>query len=185
MGERSRRRVHSEECENEECENIMTLIVVDCEAEGPCPSMGLLTEFGAVAVPSLATFHGRIWECEPDPANPAVSKSTGVLLNDPSDVFSAFDAWLGKLCIGTRPLFVSDNVAFDFMWIADGFWNTLGRCPFGHSGRCISDFYAGLRGDFGKRQEWKRLRVTRHDHNPVHDALGNAEALLRIFAGER
>jgi hypothetical protein len=24
-----------------------------------------------------------------------------------------------------------------------------------------------------------------HDHHPVHDALGNAEALIRIFDGER
>lgn len=30
----------------------------------------------------------------------------------------------------------------------------------------------------------KRLRRTKHDHHPVHDALGNAEALRRLFDGE-
>jgi hypothetical protein len=25
----------------------------------------------------------------------------------------------------------------------------------------------------------------KHDHHPVHDALGNAEALIRLFDGER
>ena len=48
-----------------------------------------------------------------------------------------------------------------------------------------ADFYAGLVGDFRSTQKWKRLRRTKHDHHPVHDALGNAEALIRIFEGER
>jgi hypothetical protein len=52
-------------------------------------------------------------------------------------------------------------------------------------GRRIADFYAGLVGDFRSTQRWKRLRRTKHDHHPVHDALGNAEALIRIFDGER
>jgi hypothetical protein len=33
--------------------------------------------------------------------------------------------------------------------------------------------------------KWKRLRRTKHNHHPVHDALGNAEALIRLFDGER
>lgn len=28
--------------------------------------------------------------------------------------------------------------------------------------------------------KWKSLRKTKHDHNPVNDALGNAEALLEL-----
>jgi hypothetical protein len=47
-------------------------------------------------------------------------------------------------------------------------------------GRCD-----GLVGDFRSTQRWKRLRRTKHDHHPVHDALGNAEALIRILDGER
>lgn len=79
----------------------------------------------------------------------------------------------------------SDNPAFDFQWINDGFWRHLGRNPFGHSARRISDFYAGLCGNVAKTQEWKALRITPHDHNPVHDAMGNAEGLARILRGER
>jgi hypothetical protein len=51
--------------------------------------------------------------------------------------------------------------------------------------RRIADFYAGLVGDFRSTQKWKRLRRTKHDHHPVHDALGNAEALIRLLNGER
>jgi hypothetical protein len=36
-----------------------------------------------------------------------------------------------------------------------------------------------------RSQKWKRLRRTKHDHHPVHDALGNAEALIRLLDGER
>jgi hypothetical protein len=61
----------------------------------------------------------------------------------------------------------------------------FGMNPFGHSGRRIADFYAGLLGDFRKTQNWKRLRRTKHDHHPVHDALGYAEGLIRLFEGER
>ena len=60
-----------------------------------------------------------------------------------------------------------------------------GENPFGHSGRRIADFYAGLVGDFRNTQRWKRLRRTKHDHHPVRDALGNAEALIRMLDGER
>ena len=65
------------------------------------------------------------------------------------------------------------------------FWRYFGENPFGHSGRRIADFYAGLVGDFRSTQKWKRLRRTKHDHHPVHDALGNAEALIRLLNGDR
>ncbi len=60
-----------------------------------------------------------------------------------------------------------------------------GKNPFGHSARRIGDFYAGLVGDFTDASSWKKLRVTVHDHNPVHDAMGNLEAFERILSGER
>ena len=34
--------------------------------------------------------------------------------------------------------------------------------------------------DASKATEWKKYRVTRHTHNPVDDARGNAEALLKF-----
>lgn len=159
------------------------LIFVDCEATGPCPGKGELTEFGAVEYASRETFHGVLFGSRPSAANPALSEVTGEAF-DPVAVFGAFEAWLQRVTRG-RPIFVSDNPAFDFQWINHGFHYALGRNPFGHSGRRISDFYAGLQGDFGQTQAWKRLRVTPHDHNPVNDALGNVEAFARLLAGER
>jgi len=159
------------------------LIFVDCEATGPCPGKGVLTEFGAVDFKTRATFHGVLHESKPRADTPALSELTGQAF-DPVAVYQAFDDWLGGLGRG-HPVFVSDNPAFDWQWINHGFWHALDRNPFGHSGRRISDFYAGLVGDFSQTQAWKALRVTPHDHNPVHDAMGNVEAFERLLNGER
>ena len=160
----------------------MALIFVDVESDGPCPTRGEMTEFGAVEFKTRKTFHGVLWEAFPDPSNPAIPKRTGKQY-DAVDVYTRFESWLKQF--DGRPTFVSDNPAFDFMWICVGFHSTLGRNPFGFSARRIGDFYAGLRNDFYCKQDWKRLRVTPHDHNPVNDALGNVEAFARLLKGER
>jgi hypothetical protein len=159
------------------------LVFVDCEATGPCPGKGELTEFGAVHYPTRRTFHGVLAESRPRADQPALSELTGVRF-DPVAVYAAFDSWLAALVPG-RPVFVSDNPAFDFQWINHGFHHALGRNPFGHSARRIGDFYAGLSGEFLNSQAWKRLRVTPHDHHPVNDAMGNVEAFERMLRGER
>ena len=149
------------------------------------PATGQLTEFGAVDYPSKKTFYGCLVESSPSAENPAVlMQPRKPTPEHEKEVFSEFAAWLADNVEG-KPVFISDNPAFDWQWINDGFWRNLGYNPFGHSARRISDFYAGLVGDFRATQKWKRLRVTPHDHNPVHDAMGNLEAFERILRGER
>lgn len=160
----------------------MALIFVDTEADGPCPGKGEMTEFGAVEFETRKTFHGVLWEAYPDPVNPAIPKRTGKQF-DAVMVYREFAAWLEQF--GGRPVFVSDNPAFDWQWINQGFWMALNKNPFGFSARRIGDFAAGLRNDFYAKQDWKRLRKTKHDHNPVNDAMGNVEAFARLLQGER
>ncbi len=164
--------------------DIKNLIFIDCEASGKCPSMGKLTEFGAVAYPAKSTFHGVIIEGYQSKENPNTRIYTGKVF-DEKEIFENFEKWLLEICGEERPKFVSDNPAFDWQWINDSFWRTLGRNPFGHSARRIGDFYAGLIVDFTDASSWKKLRVTKHDHNPVHDAMGNVEAFERLLKGER
>ena len=168
------------------------LIFVDVEANGRCPGKGIMTEFGAVTYPARQSFHGVLAESYPDPLNPAMSKL--VMAEGYFDqtlarqVMNKFSKWIYEQVGTQRPILVSDNPAYDFQWINYYFWHygdpEIGN-PFGHSARRISDFYAGLMGDFHNTQSWKKLRVTRHDHNPVHDALGNVEAFQRLLDGER
>ncbi len=160
----------------------MSLIFVDVEATGKSPINGLMTEFGAVEYKTRQTFHGVIWESRPSDENPAVSVVTGVLLHPLAEVMAEFARWLadrGK----SRPIFVSDNPAYDFQWINAAFDACGMDNPFGHSARRISDFWAGLNHDWSNTQDWKRYRVTQHDHHPVHGALGNVEAFERILQG--
>jgi hypothetical protein len=158
---------------------VRNVFLIDCEARGASPVNGTLTEFGAVHYATMQTFHGRIYESSPDPDNPAISV-VGKKINSETVVAYLFRDWLLS-CSEGRCILVSDNPAYDFMWIAGLFDRAEIANPFGHSGRRISDFRAGMHKDWGRTQDWKRLRQTKHDHNPVNDALGNAEALRQIL----
>lgn len=163
----------------------MRLIFIDCEAVGGCPRTGQLTEFGAVDYKTLKTYHGVLVDSRPSQANPAIPEIIGVVDEVRCRAaFIGFNAWLASF-EDSRLVMVSDNPAFDWQWINDGFWRYLGRNPLGFSARRIGDFYAGLTGDFYNANKWKHLRLTKHDHNPVNDAMGNAEAFDRMVKGER
>jgi hypothetical protein len=158
---------------------VKNLIFVDCEARGTSPVNGTLTEFGCVHYPSRIGFHGVLYEGSPDPENPAVPL-IGKRVADNFTIAGKLSAWLSAVCTG-RPIFVSDNPAYDWQWIA-GMYDRAGmENPFGHSGRRISDFWAGLNQDWGNTQKWKGLRKTKHDHHPVNDAMGNLEAFEQII----
>lgn len=138
-----------------------------------------MTEFGAVTE-SLASFHGRLYESTPDPEIPAIPVIGDKIATD-LEVATRFYQWLATMAQGRRIVFVSDNPAYDFMWIAGMFDRAGMENPFGHSGRRISDFWAGLNNDWGQTQKWKRFRKTPHDHNPVNDSIGNVEAFKKLM----
>ena len=94
--------------------------------------------------------------------------------------FSRMRDWVSSLG-DPKPVLVSDNPAFDWQWINFGFHHFHGTNPFGHSARRIGDMWSGMKNKIGDHSSWKKLRVTRHTHHPLDDAMGNAEALLRIW----
>ena len=159
---------------------MQNLIFIDCEAAGISPVNGTMTEFGAVHYSSRETFHGRIYEGTPDPVNPA-KPVVGARIASDYAVAKSFERWLISMTGNGRKVMVSDNPAYDFMWIA-GLFDSAGiPNPLGHSARRISDFYAGIHRDWNRTQDWKSLRITKHDHNPVNDAMGNVEAFTQIM----
>jgi hypothetical protein len=88
-----------------------------------------------------------------------------------------FWRWLRDNTVGS-PIFVADNNGFDWQFINWYFHAFLGKNPFGHSSTNLGSLYRGLVKDMSK--SFKKLRRTRHSHNPVDDARGNAEALLHM-----
>lgn len=158
----------------------MALLFVDCEAWGRSPVYGKLTEFGVVDYTTRRTFHGDICATKPDPINPAVPTKPCIVWEDYTlktrQVFTSFVSWVHALPPSGRNVMVSDNPAFDFMWMAAGFDIAQIDNILGHSARRIGDFFAGLTGNFRNSSEWKKYRVTKHTHFPVDDAIGNLES---------
>jgi len=60
-----------------------------------------------------------------------------------------FDEWIKKVSIG-KPIFISDNPAFDWQWINYYFHKYLNKNPFGFSARRIGDIYCGMVKDASK-----------------------------------
>lgn len=169
----------------------MSWYVVDVEADGPCPGLYSMVQFGAVRLddPPSVTFLGRVapvsdrWSRDAIRhcglgADPDAARAAHVGFPAPMLVIPKFVDWVRQTNRWGRPVFVSDNLAFDWMWISYYCWHYGAGNPFGYSGRRIGDLYAGLHRNAADATSWKRLRRTRHTHNPVDDALGNAEALL-------
>lgn len=163
----------------------MSLIVVDVESDGPIPHKYSMVCFGAVIVDDKLdkTFYGETRPVSPNwlPEALAISGFTReqhIEFDDPKDVFEEFAEWIVKDSHNGRPVMISDNPAYDFAWINYYFHYYLGKNPFGYSARRIGDLYCGLTKN--GHNSWKHLRKTKHDHNPVHDAKGNAEAILEM-----
>ncbi len=163
----------------------MTYIMVDIESDGPIPGDYSMICFGAVLVePTLTKRFGARLRPISDrwiPEALAVSgysREQTVEFPDPAIAMHDFRAWLGT-CGQNRPMFISDNNGFDWQFINWYFHHFLGENPFGFSSTNLGSFYKGLVRDTAKN--FKHLRKTKHTHDPVDDAVGNAEAFLTLI----
>jgi hypothetical protein len=163
----------------------MSYVMVDIEADGPCPGDYSMVCFGAIIVePSLSkTFYGKLkpisdkWEPEALKVS-GFSREETLKFDGPREVMELFDQWLAENSQG-RPMFISDNNGFDWQFINWYFHHFLGKNPFGHSSTNLGSLYKGLVRDTSKN--FKHLRKTKHTHHPVDDARGNAEAFLELI----
>jgi hypothetical protein len=162
----------------------MTYIMVDIEADGPIPGDYSMVCFGAVIVEEALSrsFYGRLKPISdkwvPDAlAVSGFTREETLGFDDPAKVMERFADWLKENAKG-RPFFISDNNGFDWQFINWYFWHFTGGNPFGHSSTNLGSLYKGMVKD--TFENFKHLRKTAHTHNPVDDAMGNAEALLEM-----
>lgn len=158
--------------------------MVDVEADGPIPGDYSMICLGAVVVePTLRrSFYGQLHPISERfvPENLAVSgfsREQTLSFRGPAEVMLDFRNWLHQIC-PTRPRFISDNNGFDWQFVNWYFHHFLGANPFGYSSSNLGSLYKGLVKD--AFQNFKHLRRTAPTHHPVDDAMGNAEALLRM-----
>ncbi|NCD07669.1 MAG: exonuclease [Spirochaetia bacterium] len=165
----------------------MSYIIVDVESDGPFPESNTgysMVCFGAIVVePSLSkTFYGQTRPIsslyQPNAlAISGFSREQHEKFDDPIKVMNDFSEWIKTNSKG-HPIMISDNIAYDWMFINFYLHKFVGSNIFGYSGRRISDVWAGYNNNMYVK--WKHLRKTSHTHNPVDDAKGNAEALLEM-----
>lgn len=165
-------------------EESMTYFMVDVESDGPIPPDYSMICFGAVVVDEALDkrFYAQLRPISenwiPDALKVSgFSREQTLQFDDPPKVMKEFVQWV-KANSASRPIFISDNNGFDWGFINYYCWHFVGENPFGHSSTNLGSLYKGLVKD--AFQNFKHLRKTSHTHNPVDDALGNAEALLHM-----
>jgi len=162
----------------------MSFVMVDVESDGSIPGDYSMISFGAVLVtPALdRTFYGKLRPVSDKWVPKALalsgfSREEVLQFDDPAKVMADFRDWL-KEHVSSRPMFISDNNGFDWQFINWYFHHFVGSNPFGFSSTNLGSLYKGLQKD--TFVNFKHLRKTKHTHNPVDDARGNAEALLQM-----
>jgi len=164
--------------------------MLDVEADGQCPGFSNMTEFGVVCIedPSKVFHSGLIRPILIDDDKGPNGQETYRGMKylemdkaglDPYHVMQDFSAWLFNIAGGERPFMWSDNNGWDYQWINWYFHHAGIPNPFGHTSSNLGSFYKGLVRNV--RQNFKHLRVTVHDHNPIHDSEGNVQALRTII----
>ena len=164
----------------------MKYVVVDIETDGATPYNSNILSLGAVDLDNLnRTWYSEFcprWGIEGDERTLKWLNEQGIVRNhaapDAEIAIIDFDNWLSTLANGERVRFVADNAGFDWMFVAYYFDMYLGHNPFGFSPLSITSLYNGLVGDM--RKSFKHLRGTKHTHNALDDAIGNAEALNKL-----
>jgi len=163
----------------------MTIIVVDIEADGPIPGDYSMISFGAVILDNdlNKTFYSELspisdkWVPEALAVS-GFSREKTLTFKDPTAEMLRFKTWINENCAKKRAIFAADNNGFDWQFINWYFHHFTGSNPFGFSSMNIGSLYKGIVRD--AYSSFKHLRKTKHTHNPVDDARGNAEALLHI-----
>lgn len=159
-------------------------IVVDVEADGPCPGIYSMISFGAVVFnvdgDFSQTFYGKLRPMTNNYIEEALAVS-GFSRDDteefpnPEKTMRDFADWIERVSPRARPYFLSDNNGFDWQFINYYFHYFLGKNPFGHSSSNIKSLYKGFKHSMFVSPH--KLRKTRHTHHPVDDAKGYAEVL--------
>lgn len=163
----------------------MSYIMVDIESDGPIPGDFSMICFGAVLVDASLNqkFSGKLqpisdrWIPEALAVS-GYSREQTLEFDQPEEVMTGFAEWLKTVC-RDRPMFISDNNGFDWQFINWYFHHFLGQNPFGFSSTNLGSLYKGLVRDTSKN--FKHLRRTAHTHDPVDDAVGNAEAFITLI----
>lgn len=172
---------------------------VDVETSGPSPSVGCLLSLGACLVDDPEeSFYVEVRPapgCGWDEAAAAVHLLDRARLEREgtplADAMTGLAAWLERVAAGRRPVFVGLNAGFDWMFVADALWGTLGQNPFGHAPLDLKALFMGRDGvaTWARTTREDMLRrypvVEPHTHHALDDARSQAALARRLLRDPR
>lgn len=167
-------------------------VSVDIEASGPVPGRYAMLSLGACLVADpTKTFYAEFQPTSPE-VDPEAMAVHGLVMGTLqrgglplARGMAEFDQWLSAACPPPmRPVLVSYNAPFDWMFVHDAFVRALGRDPFGHTALDIRAVYVGWTG-----RPWVDVRFEElarrylGDRRLTHHALDDALVQAMIFRG--
>lgn len=167
-------------------------VSVDIEASGPVPGRYAMLSLGACLVADpTQTFYAEFQPTSLE-ADAQAMEVHGLAMDTLqreglplAQGMAEFDRWLAAACPASqRPVLVSYNAPFDWMFVHDAFMRALGRNPFGHTALDIRAIYVGWTG-----RPWRDVRFEElagrylGDRRLTHHALDDALAQAQIFRG--
>lgn len=170
-------------------------ISVDVETAGPNPSQYSLLTIGACTLDERP----RTFYVELKPLNDKITPEAYAIHHldlkrltergsPPATAMANFEAWIrSELLPDQKPVFLSFNAAFDWMFVNDYFHRFLKRNPFGHSAVDIKSFYMGLSGVSWSETSMRHigpryLRDQQLTHHALRDAMDQAEIFQKMVS---
>jgi len=98
----------------------------------------------------------------------------------PKEAMNDFSNWIITNSQENRPIFLSENLVFDGMFIFYYFHKFTGKNPFGHSGEDIGSIYKGI-----KENIYASLRNVKIDENLFHTHNALDDAVLKTKKSEK
>lgn len=165
----------------------MIFVSVDVEADGPIPGKYSMISLGAVIVepPFEDSFYCEIQPISKEYISEALAVSgftreETMKFQTPEVQIARFYGWLKALKLYKgHPVFIADNNGFDWQFVNWYLHFYTGENPFGYSSWNLNSLYKGIKKNM--RAKFKKHRITKHSHNSLDDAKGNAEALHTIL----
>jgi hypothetical protein len=158
-----------------------TYIMVDIEANGPIPGDYSMTSLGAVVVDEKLdkTFKVNIKPISDkfDPNRRQFVDTDNSI--DAKEAMVAFSEWIKKNVSG-KPVFISDNNGFDWMFVCWYLWHFLNENPLGYTSQNLNSIYRGMQKDLSINIDSLRERQLTHD--ALDDAKDNARVFLKLKA---
>lgn len=166
-----------------------TFISVDIEASGPIPGEYSLLSIGACS----AYEPDRAFSCLIKPistnAEPQALKVTGLHLEElvvtgltPKAAMEEFAQWVQEVCVGSTPVFVGLNAAFDWSFVNYYFHRFIGNNPFGFAALDIKSLFMGAQGcSWHDTRSSSMKRTLLATSEGTHDALEDARYQAELF----